>query len=125
MRAVITHEQYTPPGGSIVPDMALFPWSESRSSDTVLHSALDGSQFYVLRDFKPASGTMRLLFTDEVSAQSAYSTLSVTGTLRLENVPSGVDLPAPREFRFVVHSAGIAQDADAWVLDVEYTEITS
>ncbi len=122
MRAVITHEQTST---TIVPDMAVWPWQESRSSETAVHTTLDGNHWYVLRDFTPSTGTMRLMFRSESAALSAYGVLTVSGTLLLDNVPGG-DLPAPREFRFVVRSVSTAQAEGAvWVLDVDYTEIAS
>ena len=123
MRAAITHEQTS---ATVVPDMAVWPWQESRSSETAVHTTLDGNHWYVLRDFTPSAGTMRLLLRSESAALSAYGVLAVPGTLALENVPSGVDLPAPREFRFVVRSVSTAQaEGGVWVLDVDYQEIAS
>lgn len=123
MRAVITHEQTS---ATVIPDMAVWPWQEARASRTEVLTTLTGEHWYVLHPFAPAGGTMRLLFASEASAQDAYAALAVIGTLELANVASPVDLPTPREFRFVIPRLTLSQaDGGVWVLDVDYTEIAS
>lgn len=111
--------------GSLPTPVVVLETSHNRSiaPNNQIHELLDGGLAVTLRTGRSATGKLRLAYTTRANAETVFAGLRGASTFTYTNTDP------VRSFNFVVVGnvtldQAVLGNADAWVVEVEYRELT-